>query len=313
MTSEPKTPSSAVDGVSRAAPRGAGRRCRVDASSELGEIALPRLPKRQAGVHARQRRKRVDGQPHGGRSARRTRSRRNMRRFRIMSLNDNAALLTALANDLGYENVFAEQLKNLVRAGDVLIVISASGNSPNVLRAMRVRPRAVRGGRRRCSASTAAAPRARRSRRRRRIGRLRGRRGRPPRHQPHARRLLPGAASRSSIRGWCERGARAFLDRDGMLNVRAPEHEYVSVGRRVPAGSEGAAMERRASRRRVTFLRRVEPARRCTRPRHRRAACARSRGGSSASSRPRRGDQAFRYCVARARRGCTAASRHREC
>lgn len=61
----------------------------------------------------------------------------NMRRFRIFSLNDNTAMLTALANDLGYENIFSEQLKNLIRAGDVLIVISASGNSPNVLNAIR--------------------------------------------------------------------------------------------------------------------------------------------------------------------------------
>jgi D-sedoheptulose 7-phosphate isomerase len=61
----------------------------------------------------------------------------NMPRFRILSLNDNTALLTALANDLGYENVFAEQLKNLIRAGDVLIAISAGGNSPNVLAAIR--------------------------------------------------------------------------------------------------------------------------------------------------------------------------------
>lgn len=61
----------------------------------------------------------------------------NMRRFRIVSLNDNAAIVTALANDLGYENVFSEQLTNLVQAGDVLIVVSASGNSPNVLKAMR--------------------------------------------------------------------------------------------------------------------------------------------------------------------------------
>jgi D-sedoheptulose 7-phosphate isomerase len=60
----------------------------------------------------------------------------NMRRFRIMSLNDNIPLLTALSNDLGYENVFAEQLQNLIQPGDVLIVISGSGKSPNVLRAM---------------------------------------------------------------------------------------------------------------------------------------------------------------------------------
>jgi D-sedoheptulose 7-phosphate isomerase len=61
----------------------------------------------------------------------------NMRRFRVLSLNDNTSMLTALANDLGYENVFSEQLKSLVRAGDVLIVVSASGNSPNVLNAIR--------------------------------------------------------------------------------------------------------------------------------------------------------------------------------
>jgi D-sedoheptulose 7-phosphate isomerase len=60
----------------------------------------------------------------------------NMKRFRIMSLNDNAAIMTALANDLGYDNVFSEQLNNLIQAGDVLIVVSASGNSPNVLKAM---------------------------------------------------------------------------------------------------------------------------------------------------------------------------------
>jgi D-sedoheptulose 7-phosphate isomerase len=61
----------------------------------------------------------------------------NMRRFRIISLNDNISLLTALANDTGYENVFSEQLRALVRAGDLVIVISASGNSPNVLEAIR--------------------------------------------------------------------------------------------------------------------------------------------------------------------------------
>jgi D-sedoheptulose 7-phosphate isomerase len=60
----------------------------------------------------------------------------NMRRFRIMSLNENAAIVTALANDLGYENVFSEQLTNLIRAGDVLIVVSASGNSPNIIKAI---------------------------------------------------------------------------------------------------------------------------------------------------------------------------------
>src|SRR5919199_1171710 len=61
----------------------------------------------------------------------------NMRRFRVLSLNDNTPMLTALANDLGYENVFSEQLKSLVRAGDLLIALSVSGSSPNVLGAIR--------------------------------------------------------------------------------------------------------------------------------------------------------------------------------
>lgn len=61
----------------------------------------------------------------------------NMPRFRVLSLNDNVSLLTALANDNGYENVFSEQLKNLIRPGDLLVVISGSGNSPNILAAIR--------------------------------------------------------------------------------------------------------------------------------------------------------------------------------
>lgn len=60
----------------------------------------------------------------------------NMPRFRISSLNENASIMTALANDLGYEHVFSEQLVNVIGPGDILIVVSASGNSPNVLRAI---------------------------------------------------------------------------------------------------------------------------------------------------------------------------------
>ena len=56
--------------------------------------------------------------------------------FRVISLNDNVPLLTAWANDTSYERVFAEQLAALGRAGDVVILISASGNSPNVLAAL---------------------------------------------------------------------------------------------------------------------------------------------------------------------------------
>jgi D-sedoheptulose 7-phosphate isomerase len=53
--------------------------------------------------------------------------------FRVVPLTDNVPLLTAWANDTSYERVFAEQLSPLVRNGDVVIIITASGNSPNVL------------------------------------------------------------------------------------------------------------------------------------------------------------------------------------
>ncbi len=58
------------------------------------------------------------------------------KRFKVMALNDNVATLTAYSNDVGYDAVFVEQLKNFAAPGDVLIAISGSGNSPNVLRAM---------------------------------------------------------------------------------------------------------------------------------------------------------------------------------
>ena len=55
--------------------------------------------------------------------------------FRVFSLVDNNSVVTAIANDVGYENIFINQLKIHYRLGDSLIVISASGNSPNVLEA----------------------------------------------------------------------------------------------------------------------------------------------------------------------------------
>ena len=55
--------------------------------------------------------------------------------FRIVSLTDNVPLMTAWSNDTSYERVFAEQLATLARRGDVAVMISASGNSPNVLAA----------------------------------------------------------------------------------------------------------------------------------------------------------------------------------
>lgn len=62
---------------------------------------------------------------------------RGRRPLRGGSLNDNVPLLTALANDLGYENVFSEQIASNAAPGDVVIVLSASGDSQNILRAVR--------------------------------------------------------------------------------------------------------------------------------------------------------------------------------
>ena len=56
--------------------------------------------------------------------------------MRVMALGDNLSWLTALANDEGYERVFAGQLENFASPKDVLVVISASGNSPNLVRAV---------------------------------------------------------------------------------------------------------------------------------------------------------------------------------
>jgi D-sedoheptulose 7-phosphate isomerase len=57
-------------------------------------------------------------------------------RFRIMALTDSLPTITAYSNDVSYDCVFAEQLKNFAQPGDVVIAISGSGNSPNVLRAI---------------------------------------------------------------------------------------------------------------------------------------------------------------------------------
>ena len=59
-------------------------------------------------------------------------------RFRVIALTDNVSWMTALANDINYEAIFAEQLRNLGQAGDVLVAISGSGNSQNVLNAVEV-------------------------------------------------------------------------------------------------------------------------------------------------------------------------------
>lgn len=58
------------------------------------------------------------------------------RKFRGLSLCDNLGMVTAFANDIAYEEIFAGQLKAIVEPGDLVIAISASGNSPNVVRAV---------------------------------------------------------------------------------------------------------------------------------------------------------------------------------
>lgn len=57
-------------------------------------------------------------------------------RLRVISLTDNVPLITALANDYGYEYIFSEQLKSFGRSGDMLIVLTGSGNSPNIIQAV---------------------------------------------------------------------------------------------------------------------------------------------------------------------------------
>lgn len=58
------------------------------------------------------------------------------KRFRILALHDNLPTLTAYSNDVSYEQALVEPLKNYAQPGDVLIALSGSGNSPNVLRAV---------------------------------------------------------------------------------------------------------------------------------------------------------------------------------
>ena len=60
------------------------------------------------------------------------------KRFRVLALTDNVPLMTAWANDSKYEDIFSEQLANFAAPGDIAFAISASGNSPNVLKALKV-------------------------------------------------------------------------------------------------------------------------------------------------------------------------------
>jgi D-sedoheptulose 7-phosphate isomerase len=57
------------------------------------------------------------------------------RRFRCLSINDNTPWITALGNDYAYDQIFAKQLANFARAGDIVLAMSVSGNSPNLVKA----------------------------------------------------------------------------------------------------------------------------------------------------------------------------------
>src|ERR1051325_5390585 len=58
------------------------------------------------------------------------------KRFRVLSLNDNVSWMTALGNDYAYEDVFLRQLMNYAKPGDLALVMSVSGNSPNIVKAV---------------------------------------------------------------------------------------------------------------------------------------------------------------------------------
>jgi len=60
----------------------------------------------------------------------------NLPRFRSIALTDNVPLMTAVGNDQAYEDIFVEPLRNFLQPGDILIAISTSGNSPNVVKAV---------------------------------------------------------------------------------------------------------------------------------------------------------------------------------
>jgi len=144
----------------------------------------------------------------------------DFKRFRVLSLADNTALITAIGNDLSYEDVFVEQLRMVLRAGDVVVFISASGNSPNLVRAAEYA---------RASGATTIGLLGFGG------GKLRGMVDHPlvvssrnygisedfhasVQHvlTQYLRRALAGPSR-----------AVAFLDRDGVINQRAAPHEYI--------------------------------------------------------------------------------------
>ena len=62
--------------------------------------------------------------------------RRGLKNLDVLSLADNSSVVTAIANDIGFENIFYMQIKDVIKAGDAILVISCSGNSPNLIKAV---------------------------------------------------------------------------------------------------------------------------------------------------------------------------------
>ena len=58
------------------------------------------------------------------------------KKFRVISLNEHTSLVTAIGNDLAYQDIFVKQLENLAKPGDIALTMSVSGNSPNVVKAV---------------------------------------------------------------------------------------------------------------------------------------------------------------------------------
>jgi len=63
--------------------------------------------------------------------------RRGIRKFNVISLADNYSIGTAISNDIGFENIFYAQLEDVINDKDLLISISCSGNSPNIIKAVK--------------------------------------------------------------------------------------------------------------------------------------------------------------------------------
>ncbi len=61
---------------------------------------------------------------------------RNIKNLKVFSLSDNAAISYAISNDIGFENVFYMQLKDILKPNDIIVAISCSGNSPNIIKAV---------------------------------------------------------------------------------------------------------------------------------------------------------------------------------